>query len=257
MTTANLVSYNLNGIRAVIDKGLIDWIKGGSYDIICFQEIKASPEQFDTSLFESLGYACYWFPAEKKGYSGTAILSRLPVANLRYGIRHDLFDKEGRVIRLDLNDTTLVCAYFPSGSMGDERQKVKMEFLTVFTNYIEDLRKERPNIIVTGDFNICHKPIDINNPKRHEKTSGFLPEERAWFDSFVEKGWIDTFREFCSEPERYSWWSYRSRAKEKNLGWRIDYFMVTDTLKERLIGADIFPDVNFSDHCPINLKIQI
>ncbi|MDR2564070.1 MAG: exodeoxyribonuclease III [Prevotellaceae bacterium] len=250
-----LISYNVNGIRAASSKGLGDWIHEGDYDVVCMQEIKASPEQIDHSLFD--GYECNWFPAAKAGYSGTAILTKRAPDFISKGMGNDLFDGEGRVIRADYGDTTLICAYFPSGSTGEVRQAVKMQFLSEFTDFVEKLRMERPKIILTGDFNICHKAIDINFPKKHEKVSGFLPEERAWFDSFVARGWIDSFREFCTLPERYSWWSYRSRAREKNLGWRIDYFMVTDNLKPQLRNADIFEKINFSDHCPVYLELEL
>ena len=248
-----LISFNINGIRAAMSKGLGNWISQENFDIVCLQEIKAVPEQIDRSAFTE--YECTWFPAAKAGYSGTAILSKKTPDFVSKGMGKDLFDYEGRVIRADYGDTTLICAYFPSGSSGEARQAVKMRFLEEFTEFVENLRKERPRIILTGDFNVCHKPIDINFPKKHEKTSGFLPEERAWFDDFVALGWTDTFREFCQESERYSWWSYRSRAREKNLGWRIDYFMVTDTLKPQLKNADIFEHVKFSDHCPVYLEI--
>lgn len=254
--TVNLVSYNVNGIRAVIAKGFLDWLKEGNHDIVCLQEIKATPDQFDVTAFTDLGYNCYWHPAQKRGYSGTAILSKMEPNHTAHGISVPLFDDEGRVIRADYGDVTLLCVYFPSGTTGDIRQAIKMEFLDTITNYVEELRKERPKLILAGDFNICHKPIDINNPQKHEKVSGFLPEERAWFDRFVELGWTDTFRVFCQDPGRYSWWSYRSRAKPKNLGWRIDYFMVTDNLKAQLKGADILDAISFSDHCPITLNLD-
>jgi exodeoxyribonuclease-3 len=250
-----LISLNLNGIRSAADKGLIDFLKKENPDIVCFQEIKATPEQINTKDFEDLGYFCYWYPAFKRGYSGTALLSRTLPDFVSKGTGIDLFDSEGRVIRSDFGDITLVCAYFPSGTTGEIRQSVKMEFLRDITIYLDKLREDRPRIILTGDFNICHKYIDINNPAKHLKTSGFLPEEREWFDRFVASGWIDTFREFCNEPERYSWWSYRSGAKNKNLGWRIDYFMVTELLKSQLKNADILDSVILSDHCPVLLEL--
>ena len=249
-----MISYNVNGIRAAMNKGLGEWIRQENFDVICLQEIKAVPEQIDHSLLE--GYELHWFPEAKAGYSGTAILSKPATDFVSKGMGDDLFDSEGRVIRADYGDITLVCAYFPSGSTGEVRQAVKMKFLTEFTGFIEKLRKERPKLILTGDFNICHKAIDINFPKKHEKMSGFLPEERACFDSFVALGWVHTFREFCPAPERYSWWSYRSRAREKNLGWRIDYFMVSENLKPQLVNGNIFEQVTFSDHCPVFLEIE-
>lgn len=251
-----LISLNLNGIRAAVEKGLMDFIKSENPDMICFQEIKASPEQINVSDFEKLGYNCFWYPAFKKGYSGTAILSKIYPDFISKGMGVDLFDSEGRITRADFKDFSLISAYFPSGTTGEIRQAVKMDFLRDISHYLTELRKDRDKIILTGDFNICHKPIDINNPNKHLKTSGFLPEEREWFDNFVSTGWVDTFREFCSEPERYSWWSYRSGSKGKNLGWRIDYFMVTDTLKPQLKSAEILDDIILSDHCPVVLELN-
>jgi exodeoxyribonuclease-3 len=249
------VSLNLNGIRAAAGKGLTEWIAAENPDAICFQEIKATPEQIDTAAFENLGYRCFWYPAVRKGYSGTAILSRVQPEFVSKGMGVDLFDAEGRVIRTDFDGFTLVNAYFPSGSSGDLRQSVKMEFLDSIVLYLDKLKQDRPHIILTGDFNICHKPIDINFPEKHVKMSGFLPEEREWFDRFVASGWVDTFRVFSSEPEQYSWWSYRGGARGKNLGWRIDYFMVTESLRNRLAGAGIRDKVVMSDHCPVVLEL--
>ncbi|MDR0559322.1 MAG: exodeoxyribonuclease III [Prevotellaceae bacterium] len=256
METRTLASLNLNGIRSATGKGLIDWLKTEKPDIAGFQEIKANPEQIDVSSFEELGYHCYWFPAFKKGYSGTALLTRILPDFVSKGIGVDLFDAEGRVIRADFGDITLVVIYFPSGSSGEVRQSVKMEFLDEISKYLNSLKKDRPKIIITGDFNICHKPIDINNPNKHLTVSGFLPEEREWFDNFIASGWTDTFREFCSDSDRYSWWSFRSGARAKNIGWRIDYFLVTDNLKPQLKNADIRDKIILSDHCPVILEID-
>ena len=248
------VSLNLNGIRSAAGKGLAEWMEEENPDVICFQEIKAMPEQIDTTAFERLGYDCFWYPAVKKGYSGTAILSRIQPDFVSKGMGVDLFDAEGRLIRADFDDITLVNAYFPSGSSGEARQSVKMEFLDKVVVYLDKLKRDRPRLILTGDFNICHKPIDINFPEKHVKMSGFLPEERDWFDRFVASGWVDTFRVFRSEPERYSWWSYRGGARDKNLGWRIDYFMVTENLRDKLADADIRDKIVMSDHCPVVLE---
>ncbi|MDR3246841.1 MAG: exodeoxyribonuclease III [Prevotellaceae bacterium] len=250
-----LISLNLNGIRSAVNRGLIDFLKKENPDVVCFQEIKATPDQINTADFEELGYNCYWYSAFKKGYSGTALLTRTLPDFVSKGMGVDLFDSEGRVIRADFGDITLIVAYFPSGTTGEVRQSVKMDFLKDITVYLNKLKEDRPKIILTGDFNICHKPVDINNPSKHLKVSGFLPEERAWFDRFVASGWIDTFREFCNEPERYSWWSYRSGAKNKNLGWRIDYFLVTESLKSELKNADILDSIILSDHCPVMVEI--
>jgi exodeoxyribonuclease-3 len=250
-----LISLNLNGIRSAVNRGLMDFLKKENPDVVCFQEIKATPDQINMADFEELGYNCYWYSAFKKGYSGTALLTRTLPDFVSKGIGVDLFDSEGRVIRADFGDITLISAYFPSGTTGEVRQSVKMNFLKDITVYLNKLKEDRPKIILTGDFNICHKPVDINNPNKHLKVSGFLPEEREWFDRFVASGWVDTFREFCNEPERYSWWSYRSGAKNKNLGWRIDYFMVTETLKSQLKNADILDTVILSDHCPVMVEL--
>ncbi|MDR3226972.1 MAG: exodeoxyribonuclease III [Prevotellaceae bacterium] len=249
----NLISYNLNGIRSALGKDLIGWLKTENPDILCIQETKAQPDQMGSQLFEDLGYNCYWHSAVRRGYSGTGIVSRINFDNVSFGIGIEKFDAEGRLIRADFGDKTLICSYFPSGTMGDIRQEFKMEYLYAFTKYIKQLRNERPNLIITGDFNICHKPIDINNPEKHINVSGFLPEERQWFDEFIELGFVDTFREFCNDGERYSWWSYRSGARPRNIGWRIDYFLVSESLKDKLADADILDAVVHSDHCPVKL----
>ena len=249
----NLISYNLNGIRSALGKDLIGWLKSEAPDIFCVQETKAQPDQTSSYLFEEMGYKCYWHSAVRRGYSGTGIASKINFDNVSFGIGIEKFDAEGRLIRADFGDKTIICSYFPSGTMGDIRQEFKMEYLYAFTKYIKMLRTERPNLILTGDFNICHKPVDINNPEKHVNVSGFLPEERQWFDEFIELGFVDTFREFCSDSERYSWWSYRSGARPRNMGWRIDYFLVSENLKNQLAGADILDTIVHSDHCPVKL----
>ncbi len=250
-----IFSYNVNGIRAAMNKGLTEWIQQAQCDILCFQELKAMTDQFDAQLFSQLGYYPVWNSAEKKGYSGVALLSREKPVFIKTGIGNQVFDSEGRVIRADFKDFTQVSVYVPSGSMGDMRQTFKMEFLAHFYNYIKDLLKERPSLIISGDFNICHKPIDINHPERHLDVSGFLPEERDWLDSFLELGLIDTFRVFNSQPEQYSWWSYRQNSREKNMGWRIDYNFITKELKDKLKSAEILQQVIHSDHCPVMVEL--
>lgn len=251
-----LISYNLNGIRAAMNKGLIDWFRQTLPDVLCIQETKAQPEQIDSAAFHQLGYQTYWYSAKKKGYSGTGIVTRIKPDRVIEGMGISAYDDEGRVLRADFGDITLLSTYFPSGTSGDERQAFKMQYLNDFTQYIEALRKERPKLIITGDLNICRLPIDINFPKKHEKMSGFLPEEREWFAQFISLGYVDTFREFCDQPERYSWWNVRSRARERNLGWRIDYFLTTSNLKPNLVNADILDQVIHSDHCPVTLEIK-
>lgn len=251
-----IVSYNVNGIRAAITKGFVEWLKEADPDVLCIQETKARPEQFDVSVFEELGYNCYWHCAEKKGYSGVGLLSKKKPDNVVIGIGNEKYDAEGRFIRADFGDVTVISVYHPSGTTGTVRQDFKMEWLYHFQEFINDLKQERPKLIVSGDFNICHKEIDINHPKRHKKSSGFLPEEREWVTNFIESGFIDTFREFDDSPEKYSWWSYRAQSRAKNLGWRIDYHFVSEALKDHLVGAGIWADVVHSDHCPVHVEIK-
>jgi exodeoxyribonuclease-3 len=252
-----IFSYNVNGIRAAQNKGFATWLKQTSPDIICLQEIKAGLAQFDIPLYEHLGYKCFIHSAEKKGYSGVAILTKALPDNVIAGIGIIKYDSEGRVLRADFDDISLVCVYIPSGTMGGMRQDFKMEFLTDFRKYISNLRKERKKLLVCGDLNICHKPIDINHPELHQKSSGFLPEERAWFDEFINDGLVDTFRIFNQAPGEYSWWSYRANSRIKNLGWRIDYHIVTKILKENVTSASILKDVQHSDHCPVSVVLNL
>ncbi|MBK9479226.1 MAG: exodeoxyribonuclease III [Bacteroidia bacterium] len=251
-----IISYNVNGIRAAINKNFLEWLKNVNPDILCLQEIKANPDQFDSKAFESLGYNYYSYPAQKKGYSGVAILSKTKPDAINYGCGIAKYDDEGRVLRADFGKVSVMSVYHPSGSSGEERQAFKMQWLSDFKEYISVLKKEKPKLILCGDFNICNKAIDIHNPKSNANTSGFLPEERAWFDSFLETGFIDSFREFNKEPHNYSWWSYRANAREKNLGWRIDYNLISKELVSQLKGASILPDAKHSDHCPVVINID-
>lgn len=250
-----IISYNVNGVRSAINKGLITWLKSSNPDILCLQEIKLSETELVSPLFEELGYHCYWYPAQKRGYSGVAILTKIKPNNVQYGIGNSLFDDEGRILRADFDTFSILSMYFPSGSSGDERQSLKMTFLDDFLVYIQELQKELPNLIISGDVNICHREIDIHNPKGNANSSGFLPEERAWVGKFLDNGYVDTFRHFNQEPHHYTWWSYRAGAKQKNLGWRIDYHFATESLKNRLASAAIHPDQLMSDHCPIELNL--
>jgi exodeoxyribonuclease-3 len=251
-----IITYNVNGIRAAIGKGLLEWIDEVKPDVICLQETKAQPEQIPTLSFQELGYHCYYFSAKKKGYSGVAILSKQEPAKVVYGMNIPKYDDEGRFLRADFGDLSIVSVYHPSGSSGDERQTFKMTWLDDFYAYIHELIKTRPNLILCGDFNICHKHVDIHDPVSNAKSSGFLPEEREWMDKFINSGFIDTFRFFNQEPHQYTWWSFRSNAREKNLGWRIDYNMASLPLKDKLERSVILPLAEHSDHCPVLLEVN-
>ncbi|MBR4147764.1 MAG: exodeoxyribonuclease III [Bacteroidales bacterium] len=251
-----IVSYNVNGIRAAIGKGLLQWINDYQPDVLCFQELKATPDQIPLMDFEMMGYHHYWFPAQKKGYSGVGMITKVKPDRVVYGMDNPLYDNEGRFLRADFGDLSVVSVYHPSGTTGDERQAFKMVWLDFFRQYVNQLRKERSQLVLSGDYNICHEDIDINNPRKHDTSSGFLPEERQWMTDFLSDGYIDSFRHLVKEPKRYSWWSFRANARAKNLGWRIDYHIVTENLKENINGVDILPEVMHSDHCPVVLDLK-
>jgi len=251
-----IITYNVNGIRAALSKNWLDWLKATQADVVCLQEIKASPDQLvDLHLLEELGYQHYWYPAEKKGYSGTAIFTKITPIHVEYGCGLPDYDREGRVIRADFEHCSVLSTYFPSGSSGDDRQAFKYQFLSDFQLYINDLKNTLPNLVICGDYNICHKPIDIHNPKSNANSSGFLPEEREWMENFIQSGFVDSFRHFNEEPHHYTWWSYRAGARSKNLGWRIDYTLVSESLKVNLKRAAILPDAKHSDHCPVLVEL--
>ncbi len=250
-----IISYNVNGIRAAIKKGFIAWLKAANPDVICIQETKAQPEQLDGALFEEAGYPYqYWFSAQKKGYSGVAIFSKTKPKRVVYGTGIESMDFEGRNLRVDFENLSIMSLYLPSGT-NDARLDFKLNYMAEFQEYINALKKEVPNLVVCGDYNICHEEIDIHNPKM-KGVSGFLPVERAWIGSFIDSGFIDTFRYFVKEPDHYSWWSYRANARNNNKGWRIDYCMATETLKGRLQRAFILPEAKHSDHCPIGVEVE-
>lgn len=252
-----IVTYNVNGLRSAMTKGFTEWLKSDPADIICLQEVKAHRENVDFQQFEQLGYHDYWHPAQKKGYSGVAILTKFKPDNVQYGNGYMQSDAEGRVIRADFGDVTLINAYFPSGTTGEERQTYKYQWLDEFYDYLQLLRQERPNLIVTGDYNIAHTPIDIHNPVANKDSSGFLPEERAWMTKLLSNGFVDSFRNFHPTlADQYSWWSFRANARGNNKGWRIDYITVTEPLRPRLEEGAIWPDVKHSDHCPVYLKLK-
>jgi len=253
-----IVSYNVNGIRAAIKKGLIEWLTEYPIDIFCVQETKATENDIDLSLFTDLGYHVCWFSAQKKGYSGVAVFSKIKPDLVQTGNGFAMSDFEGRVIRVDIGDLTIVNAYFPSGSSGDERQTYKYQWLKEFESYLKKLQKKRPKIILAGDYNIAHQEIDIHDPKGNKKSSGFLPEERAWMDSFLKNGWIDSYRKINpTTTGGYSWWTQRfPSVRLQNKGWRIDYLCTTEALASSIKAATILPMVKHSDHCPIVLELK-
>ena len=254
---SRIISYNVNGIRAAAKKGLIEFIQEGQFDIVCLQETKAMKEQFDVSLIEDLGYIHHWHSAEKKGYSGVATFSKTAPDQVIEGCGIERYDREGRILRPDFGDWPLLNCYFPTGTSGDERQAFKMEFLSDFFNWIEELRKERPQLIIVGDYNVAHTENDIHDPVRNKKSSGFLPEERAWMTKWFDSGFTDAFRHAHPDRTEYSWWSYRANARANNKGWRIDYQSVSNNLKDKIKDAYQISDAKQSDHCPVFLDIDL
>ncbi len=251
-----VVSYNVNGIRAAINKGFIDWLIATDADVVCLQEIKAMKEQLDLSLFEEAGYSYnYWFSAQKKGYSGVAILSKKKPDHLEYGTGIDYMDFEGRNLRADFGDVSIMSMYLPSGTNMD-RLEFKLKYMDDLQKYVNELKKERPNLIILGDYNICHEAIDIHDPVRNKNVSGFLPVEREWIGNFMASGFIDSFRHLNKEPHNYTWWSYRANARNNNKGWRLDYGMVSKPLESRLKRSIILKEAKHSDHCPILVEID-
>ncbi|WP_194851497.1 exodeoxyribonuclease III [Nonlabens antarcticus] len=251
-----IISYNVNGIRAAMKKDFIEWLTAADPDVLCLQEIKAMEDQIDTEAFKEAGYEYqYYFSAQKKGYSGTAIISKTKPNHVEYGTGIETMDNEGRNLRADFDGLSVMSMYLPSGT-NDARLDFKFQYMDEFLDYITDLRKEIPNLIVCGDYNICHKAIDIHDPIRLKNTSGFLPEERAWFDRLVESGFVDTFRMFSDAPDQYSWWSYRGGSRARNKGWRLDYHMVTPQLVDRVKRSVILSNAVHSDHCPVLIEME-
>ncbi|WP_262732303.1 exodeoxyribonuclease III [Gaetbulibacter sp. NE] len=250
-----IISYNVNGIRAALNKGFIDWLKITNPDVVCLQEIKALKEQLDLDIFEEAGYTHnYWFSAQKKGYSGVAILSKIKPDHVEFGTGIESMDFEGRNIRADFNGVSVMSMYLPSGT-NDDRLAHKFEYMNMIHEYLNELREAYPNLVVCGDYNICHEEIDIHNPKM-KGVSGFLPEEREWLGNFINSGFIDSFRHLHPEKQEYTWWSYRANARANNKGWRLDYAMVTEPLQENIKRSVILSDAVHSDHCPILLEIE-
>ena len=250
-----IISYNVNGIRAAMRKGFVEWLQQASPDVICLQEIKANMGQVEVSEIEKAGYPYhYWYSAQKKGYSGVAVFSKIKPNHVEYGTGIPYMDFEGRNIRVDFDRFSVMSLYLPSGT-NIKRLEHKLTYMADFQRYIDGLKKEIPNLVICGDYNICHNAIDIHDPIRNANVSGFLPIEREWIGKFVGSGFIDSFRHFNKEPHHYSWWSYRANARANNKGWRIDYNMVAQTLQENLKRAVILPQAHHSDHCPIVLEL--
>ncbi len=252
-----IVTINVNGIRAAISKGLLEYLKQTGADIVCLQEIRAVEMQIPVIEFHGMGYDTCFFSAQKFGYSGTAIFSKISSDRYIKGMGIEKYDKEGRIIRMDIKEITYICVYYPSGTSGDERQAFKMQWLEDFHRYVNNLRLERPKLVISGDYNICHREIDIHDPVRNKNVSGFLPEEREWMDKFFNDGYIDTFRYLNTDLRQYTWWSFRGNARGKNMGWRLDYNVVTENLKNNIREAYIDDSVHFSDHCPVFLSLDI
>jgi len=253
-----IISYNVNGIRAASKKGLVDWLSPHQFDIVCFQEVKATKEQAPIEDFENIGYkSCHWHDAEKKGYSGVATFSKKEPDFVEAGCGIDKYDREGRILRTDFGDWTLLNCYFPSGTSGDIRQDFKFDFLDDFYKWVNKLKKKRPKLIIVGDYNIAHTEIDIHNPKSNKKTSGFLPEEREWVSKWLDNGFTDAYRHVNPEEQTYSWWSYRANSRANDKGWRIDYQSVSDNMKDKIKKSYQIKDAVHSDHCPVFLEIDI
>jgi exodeoxyribonuclease-3 len=253
-----IVTYNVNGIRSALTKGFADWLATHPADVVCLQEVKALEKDVDLKQFTDLGYSVYWFAAQKKGYSGVAVLSKIQPDLVTQGCGIEQSDAEGRVLQLDFGKVRLINAYFPSGTTGDIRQTYKYQWLDEFFDYMQEARKQGKSLIVCGDYNIAHNEIDIHDPKGNKKSSGFLPEERAWMDKLLAAGFVDTFRLLNDTPGQYSWWSQRfPTVRLQNKGWRIDYINVTDDLKDKVKDVAIWPDVKHSDHCPVYLELAL
>ena len=251
-----ILSYNVNGIRAALNKGFAEWLSSADPDVVCLQETKAMEDQVNTDLFEQMGYQHFWHSAQKKGYSGVAILTKTNPLNVQKGTGIEHMDFEGRVIRADYENVSVISLYLPSGTNLD-RLEHKFKFMDDFQEYIDALKKNHPRLVICGDYNICHRAIDIHDPVRNKNVSGFLPEERQWIDTFMNNGFVDSFRHLNPEPHQYSWWSYRANARNNNKGWRIDYNMVSENLKKNIKSAYLLPDAKHSDHCPVGVELEL
>lgn len=252
-----IISYNVNGIRAALKKDFIAWLQAADPDVICLQETKAHKEQLDLSVFDKAGYPYhYWFSAQKKGYSSVAILSKTKPNHIAYGTGIASMDFEGRNLRVDFDDISIMSLYLPSGT-NEARLAFKLNYMDEFLNYVTTLKQTHPNLVICGDYNICHEAIDIHDPVRLKNVSGFLPIEREWLTKFITSGFTDSFRHINKEPHQYSWWSYRAQARQRNKGWRLDYLMVAEPLKENIKRATILSEAVHSDHCPVLVDIKL
>lgn len=257
MSKIRLLSWNVNGIRAVLKKGFLAWLSREQPDILCIQETKAHEEQIPAEVRNMEGYFTYFASAERKGYSGVGLFTKLKPKSVQKGFGIKKFDAEGRVIIADYEKFLLFDVYFPNGKISQERLRYKLRFYDAFLKILRRLREKRKKLIICGDVNTAHREIDLARPKENEKVSGFLPEERAWIDSFLSHGFIDTFRILNKEAGHYTWWDFKTRARERNVGWRIDYFYTSSDLRRRLKSAFILSEVMGSDHCPIGIEISI
>ena len=251
-----IISYNVNGIRAAFTKDFIGWLQVANPDIICIQESKAGNDQIDIESLKKVGYKSYWHSAVRKGYSGVGIASKIEPKHVEYGCGIEHYDNEGRIIRADFEDFSVLSVYVPSAS-NIERLDFKLQFAEDFLEYIKNLQKEIPNLVICGDFNICHEEIDIHNPKGLKNTSGFLPVEREWMTRFIKEcNLIDSFRYLHPDKQEFSWWSYRQNSRAKNLGWRLDYHFITKSLENQLERALILKEAVHSDHCPVYIELK-
>ena len=252
-----IISWNVNGYRAVWKKGFTEWLSVCKCDVVLLQETKAWAEQLTAEQINPAGYTGIFSKPERKGYSGVVTFSLKPPSSITLGYGIERFDTEGRVLITEHNDILIANTYFPNGKQNKERLAYKMDFYEATLDYFSRLRSEGRKIVVAGDYNTAHKPIDLARPKENEHISGFLPEERAWIDRWIEAGFVDIFRRFNTKPEQYTWWDLRTRARERNIGWRIDYFFVNEEMADLITDAWIEPDIMGSDHCPLGLEIRI
>ena len=257
MTSKKIISWNVNGIRAVAKKGFLDFISSESPDILCIQETKAQEDQLTSAIRHPKGYYSYFSSAEKKGYSGVAVYTKDEPISIRKGFENPEFNNEGRILILEYSEFYLFNIYFPNGKMSKERLDYKMKFYDECLLEIEKLHKSGNNVIICGDVNTAHKEIDLARPAENSKISGFLPQERDWIDRLLDSGFLDTFRIFTKEPGYYSWWDLKSKARDRNVGWRIDYFFANKEVKEKIKDASIMSHIYGSDHCPVLLEIDI